>query len=146
MPIHGDEVAIKDKQLIAEPPVIKSTLKMFKVEARKPQLVTTSLYNDVNPIDLNTFDVVNSRVMKTDNNGLLTAVEPLTTTQTRLNVQLNETSLTAPLEKIMHLAKVNVYQDNQLIQSFDIEDEVHNIEQASWFERLLEWIKSIFGI
>ncbi|KAF1024905.1 MAG: hypothetical protein GAK29_02252 [Acinetobacter bereziniae] len=145
MPIHGDEVAIKDKQLIAEPPVIKSTLKMFKVEARKPQLVTTSLYNDVNPIDLNTFDVVNSRVMKTDNNGLLTAVEPLTTTQTRLNVQLNETSLTAPLEKIMHLAKVNVYQDNQLIQSFDIEDEVH-IEQASWFERLLEWIKSIFGI
>jgi D-alanyl-D-alanine carboxypeptidase (penicillin-binding protein 5/6) len=69
----------------------------------------------------------------------------LTTTQTRLNVQLNETSLTAPLEKIMHLAKVNVYQDNQLIQSFDIEDEVH-IEQASWFERLMEWIKSIFGI
>ena len=140
-----DEVAIKDKQLIAELPVVKSTLKMFKVEAKKPQLITTSLYNDATPIDLATFDVVNSRIMKTEANGLLAIVEPLTTTQTHLNVELNETSLTAPLEKIMHLAKVNVYQNNQLIQSFDIEDEVH-IEQASWFERLIEWIKSIFGI
>ncbi len=140
-----DEVAIKDKQLIAELPVVKSTLKMFKVEAKKPQLITTSLYNDATPIDLATFDVVNSRIMKSEANGLLAAVEPLTTTQTHLNVELNETSLTAPLEKIMHLAKVNVYQNNQLIQSFDIEDEVH-IEQASWFERLMEWIKSIFGI
>ena len=89
------------------------------------------------------FDVVNSRVMKSDANGLLTAIHPLATTQTHLNVELNETSLTAPLEKIIHLAKVNVYQNNILIQSFDIEDEVH-IEQASWFERLLEWLKTLF--
>ena len=57
---------------------------------------------------------------------------------------MNETLLTAPLEKMMHLAKVNVYQDNLLIQSFDIEDEVH-IEQASWFERLVEWVKALLG-
>lgn len=138
-----DEIIIKDKQLIAELPVIKSTLKMFKVEAKKPQIVTTSLYNDPTPIDLMAFDVVNSRVMKSDANGLLTAIHPLVTTQTHLNVELNETSLTAPLEKIIHLAKVNVYQNNILIQSFDIEDEVH-IEQASWFERLLEWLKTLF--
>ena len=138
-----DEIVIKDKQLIAELPVIKSTLKMFKVEAKKPQIVTTSLYNDPTPIDLMAFDVVNSRVMKSDANGLLTVIHPLVTTQTHLNVELNETSLTAPLEKIIHLAKVNVYQNNILIQSFDIEDEVH-IEQASWFERLLEWFKTLF--
>ena len=138
-----DEIIIKDKQLIAELPVIKSTLKIFKVEAKKPQIVTTSLYNDPTPIDLMAFDVVNSRVMKSDANGLLTAIHPLVTTQTHLNVELNETSLTAPLEKIIHLAKVNVYQNNILIQSFDIEDEVH-IEQASWFERLLEWLKTLF--
>ena len=138
-----DEVVIKDKQLIAELPVVKSTLKMFKVEASKPQLVTTSLYNDTAPIDLMTFDVVNSRVMKLGTNGILATIEPLTHTQTHMNVQLNETSLTAPLEKMMHLAKVNVYQNNQLIQSFDIEDQVH-IEQASWFERLIEWLRSFF--
>ena len=138
------EIAIQDKQLIAELPVVKSTLKMFKVEAKKPQIVTTSLYNNAMPIDLMNFDVVNSRVMQADAQGMLTAIEPLTSTKTHLNVELNETLLTAPLEKMMHLAKVNVYQDNLLIQSFDIEDEVH-IEQASWFERLVEWVKALLG-
>ena len=138
------EIAIQDKQLIAELPVVKSTLKMFKVEAKKPQIVTTSLYNNAMPIDLMNFDVVNSRVMQADAQGMLTAIEPLTSTKTHLNVELNETLLTAPLEKMMHLAKVNVYQDNLLIQSFDIEDEVH-IEQASWFERLVEWVKTLLG-
>ena len=82
--------------------------------------------------------------MQADAQGMLTAIEPLTSTKTHLNVELNETLLTAPLEKMMHLAKVNVYQDNLLIQSFDIEDEVH-IEQASWFERLVEWVKALLG-
>ena len=91
-----------------------------------------------------TFDNLNSKVMQTHANGVISTVEPLQTTETKLNVELNETSLTAPLAQIMHLAKVNVYQDDQLIQSFDIEDEVH-IEQASWFERLVEWVKALLG-
>ncbi len=138
-----DEVAIKEQQLIAELPVVSSSLKIFKVEAKKPQIVTTSLYNNPQPIDLMTFDVLQSKVMPIQPNGTLLAVEPLQQTQTHLNVELNETSLTAPLEKIIHLAKVNVYQNNMLIQTFDIEDEVH-IEQASWFERLMEWLKNLF--
>ena len=138
-----DEVAIKEQQLIAELPVVSSSLKIFKVEAKKPQIVTTSLYNNPQPIDLMTFDVLQSKVMQIQPNGTLLAVEPLQQTQTHLNVELNETSLTAPLEKIIHLAKVNVYQNNMLIQTFDIEDEVH-IEQASWFERLMEWLKNLF--
>ena len=138
-----DEVAIKDKQLIAELPVVKSTLKIFKVEAKKPQLVTTSLYNNPAPIDLMTFDNLSSRVMQTNPNGILSTIEPLQTTETKLNVELNETSLTAPLAQIMHLAKVNVYQGDQLIQTFDIEDDVQ-IEQASWIERLINWLQSLF--
>ncbi len=139
-----DEVAIKDRQLIAELPVVQSTLKMFKVEAKKPQIVTTSLYNNPIPVDLMSFDNINHKVMLTQANGLVSVVEPLQDTQTHLNVELNVSSLTAPLEKMMHLAKVNVYQNDQLIQSFDIEDEVH-IEQASWFERLIMWLKTIFN-
>ena len=138
-----DEVAIKDKQLIAELPVVKSTLKIFKVEAKKPQLVTTSLYSNPTPIDLMTFDNLNSKVMQTHANGVISTIEPLQTTKTKLNVELNETSLTAPLAQIMHLAKVNVYQGDQLIQTFDIEDDVQ-IEQASWIERLINWLKSLF--
>ncbi|WP_445116147.1 D-alanyl-D-alanine carboxypeptidase PBP6B [Acinetobacter sp. WZC-1] len=138
-----NEVAIKDRQLIAELPVIKSTLKMFRVEARKPQIVTTSLYNYPAPIDLMSFDNVNHKVMLSDANGLASVIEPLRNTQTQINVELNEASLTAPLARMMHLAKINVYQNDQLLQSFDIQDEVH-IEQASWLERFILWIKSFF--
>ncbi|WP_252053515.1 D-alanyl-D-alanine carboxypeptidase PBP6B [Acinetobacter silvestris] len=140
-----DEVIIKDKQLIAELPVIQSTLKMFKVEAKKPQIVTTSLYNDAVPIDLMTFDNINQKVTTVNANGLISTIEPLQETQTHLNVELNESLLTAPLAKMMHLAKVNVYQNNQLIQTFDIADEVH-IEQASWLERLMMWLKMRLGL
>ncbi|MDB0153561.1 D-alanyl-D-alanine carboxypeptidase, partial [Acinetobacter baumannii] len=36
-----DEVVIPEQKLIAELPVIKSTLKMFKVETKQPTIVTT---------------------------------------------------------------------------------------------------------
>ena len=139
-----DEVIIKDKQFIAELPVIKSTLKMFKVEAQKPQIVTTSLYNHSNPINLLTFDNINQKVMNLESNGLTSTIEPLQETKTHLNVELNESSLTAPLAKIINLAKVNVYQNDQLIQTFNIENEV-NIEQANWLQRLMMWFKSLIA-
>ena len=138
-----DEIVIKDRQLIAELPVIKSAQKIFKVEAKKPQLVTTSLYNSPAPIDLMAFDNTNHKILQMQANGQTAVIEPLQDTETKLNVELNETSLTAPLAQIMHLAKVNVYQNNQLIQTFDIEDDVR-IEQASWIERLFEWVRSFF--
>ena len=53
-------------------------------------------------------------------------------------------SLTAPLAKMVQLAQVNVYQDNKLIQSIMIEDEV-KIEEASWFEKCINWFKTLFS-
>lgn len=138
-----DEIAIKDQQLIAELPVIKSTLKMFKVQSQQPKIVTTSLYNSPVAIDLMTFDNINHKVISTDVNGFKSVIEPLEKTTTHMNVELSVASLTAPLAKMMSLATVNVYQNNQLLQSFNIEDNVH-IEQASWFERLMMWFKNLF--
>lgn len=140
-----DEVIIKDKQFIAELPVIKSTLKMFKIEAQKPQIVTTSLYNHSDPINLLSFDNINHKVTHLDSNGVVSTIEPLQETKTHLNVELNAPVLTAPLAQIMHLAKVNVYQNDQLIQTFDIANEV-NIEQANWLQRLMMWFKSLVAI
>ncbi len=140
-----DEVIIKDKQFIAELPVIKSTLKMFKIEAQKPQIVTTSLYNHSDPINLLSFDNINHKVTHLDSNGVVSTIEPLQETKTHLNVELNAPVLTAPLAQIMHLAKVNVYQNDQLIQTFDIANEV-NIEQANWLQRLMMWFKSLLAI
>ena len=43
----------------------------------------------------------------------------------------------------MQLAKVQVYQNNQLIQTFTIEEDVQ-IEEANIFQRLMFWFKSLF--
>ncbi len=138
-----DEVALKDKQLIAELPVIKSALKMFKVETSKPVFITTSLYNYPAPINLQTFDLINSKVILTQG-GLTQIIEPLQNTQTHMNVEVNENILTAPLAKVMQLATVHVYQNDQLIQTLKIEDNVH-IEEANIFQRFFMWIKSLFS-
>lgn len=140
-----NEVAIKNKQLIAELPVVKSTLKMFKVETKKPKLITTSLYDQAYAIDLQAFDQLQQRIMLNTGNGQIQAIEPLHETQTKMNVEMNEQELTAPLAEVMKLATVSVYQNNKLINTFDIEDNVQ-IEEANIFERFFMWIKSLFSI
>lgn len=140
-----NEVAIKDKQLIAELPVVKSTLKMFKVETKKPKLITTSLYDQAYAIDLQAFDQLQQRIMLNTGNGQIQAIEPLHETQTKMNVEMNKQELTAPLAEVMKLATVSVYQNNKLINTFDIEDNVQ-IEEANIFERFFMWIKSLFSI
>lgn len=139
-----NEVALKDKQVLAELPVVQSTLKMFKVATKKPELITTSLYDQSYSIDLNQFDQSTQRVMLDTGNGVLQSIEPLRETQTHLNIEVNETQLTAPLAKVMQLATVNVYQNNQLIRTILIEDQV-DIEEANFFEKFLQWLFGLFS-
>lgn len=139
-----NEVALKDKQVLAELPVVQSTLKMFKVATKKPELITTSLYDQSYRIDLNQFDQSTQRVMLDTGNGTLQSIEPLRETQTHLNIEVNETQLTAPLAKVMQLATVNVYQNNQLIRTILIEDQV-DIEEANFFEKFLQWLFGLFS-
>ncbi|OLV60854.1 D-alanyl-D-alanine carboxypeptidase, partial [Acinetobacter baumannii] len=140
-----DEVVIPEQKLIAELPVIKSTLKMFKVETKQPTIVTTSLYAEPTPIDLNTFDYATQRIQVLDSNQQPKVIAPLETTQTRVNIQLNEQKLTAPLMKAMNLATVSIYLNNQLIRSLQIENDVH-IEEANIFQRIMMWFSSLFSI
>lgn len=139
-----NEVAIKDKQLIAELPVIKSTLKMFKLETTKPQILTTSLYDQPFAIDLKTYDTTNQRIMLNTGNGTIQTIEPLQETKTHLNIEINEKLLTAPLAKVMQLATVQVYQNNQLIRTIAIEDDVQ-IEEANFFQKIALWFKQLFS-
>jgi len=139
-----NEVALKNKQVLAELPVVQSTLKMFKVATKKPELITTSLYDQSYSIDLNQFDQSTQRVMLDTGNGTLQSIEPLRETQTHLNIEVNETQLTAPLAKVMQLATVNVYQNNQLIRTILIEDQV-DIEEANFFEKFLQWLFGLFS-
>lgn len=140
-----NEEVIKDKQLIAELPVIKSTLKMFKVETHQPAIVTTSLYDFPQPIDLKQFDMQSQRLQMMTADGHLQTIEPLETTKTHVNVELNEKQLIAPLMKAVNLATIQVYQNNQLIQSIQVNDHVQ-IQEANIFERFFMWLKNIFSL
>lgn len=140
-----NEVAIKDKQLLAELPVIKSTLKIFKLETSKPQIITTSLYDQPYAIDLKTYDPVNQRIMLNTGNGTIQAIDPLQETKTHFNIEIKEKFLTAPLAKVMELATVQVYQNNQLIRTITIENDVQ-IEEANFFQKIVIWFKQLFTL
>ena len=58
---------------------------------------------------------------------------------------MNTKLLTAPFAGVIKLATINVYQNDQLISSIDIEDEV-KIEEASPVQRFFYWVKSLFGL
>lgn len=139
-----DEVVIPKQRLIAELPVIRSTLKMFRVETQQPTIVTTSLYDRPMPIDLNTFNLLTQRIHLVDANQLVTTVEPLQSTNTHINIELNEQHLTAPLMQVMNLATVSVYQNNQLIRSLQIENDVQ-IEEANIFQKIMIWFSNLFS-
>lgn len=139
-----NEVAIKDQQLLAELPVIKSTLNMFKVQTKQPQIVTTSLYDQHYTIDLNQFDQAQQRVMLDTGNGILQSIEPLPETQTHINVEITTPELIAPLAAVVPLATVQIYQNNQLIRTIQIEDRV-DIEEANIFQKAFIWLKSLFS-
>ena len=139
-----NEVAVKDKTLLAEVPVIKSTLKMFKVETKAPQIISTALVDPTVQLDLATFDPLRQRIAQDLGNGQIQVLEPLQQTQTNLEVKMNEKLLTAPLSQVMKLATIEVYQNNQLINSFEVEDDVQ-IEEASIFQRFFHWLSSLFG-
>ena len=139
-----DEEVIPKQRLIAELPVIKSTLKMFKVETKQPTIVTTSLYDQATPIDLNSFDLLTQRIHLVDANQQVSTVEPLQTTNTHINIELNEQHLTAPLTQVMNLATVSIYQNNQLIRSLQIESDVQ-IEEANIFQKIMIWFSNLFS-
>ena len=138
-----NEVAVKDKTLLAEVPVVKSTLKMFKVETKAPQIISTALVDPAVQLDLATFDPLRQRIAQDLGNGQIQVLEPLQQTQTNLEVKMNEKLLTAPLSQVMKLATIEVYQNNQLINSFEVEDDVQ-IEEASIFQRFFHWLSNLF--
>lgn len=135
-----NQVGIEGKQLIAELPVNKGQAKLYKVEAKQSQLVTTSLYQQAAAIDLHLFDLAQHRVMQVDTLGQMTVIAPKTDVVTHMNVTLKQKDLTAPIDQVVQLAQVNIYQGEQLLQSFDLEDQVH-IEASTWYQRFWAWLQ-----
>ncbi len=139
-----NEVAIKEKQTIADIPVVKSTLKLFKVTATEPKYVTTSLYNQIYAIDLAMYDKVNNRVMLNTGNGTIQKIEPLTQTNTHYDVKVNAQEIIAPIAKVMQLATVQVYQNNVLINTLHLNQDVQ-VEEANIFQKIIMWFSNLFS-
>ena len=118
---------------------------MFKVQTKQPQIITTSLYDQGYSIDLNQFDQTNQRVMLNTGDGVLKSIEPLQETQTHINVEVKASELIAPLATMMPLATIQVYQNNQLIRTIQIEDHVE-IEEANLFQKFFSWLQGLFGL
>lgn len=139
-----NEVVVKEKQTIADIPVVKSTLKMFKVTASEPKYATVSLYDQNYAIDLATYDKVNQRIMLNTGNGTLQQINPLTQTNTRYDVQVKPNEMIAPIAKVMQLATIQVYQNNVLINTLHLDQDVQ-VEEANIFQRVIMWFSNLFS-
>lgn len=130
-----DEIILNPKQPIALFPVISGKVKSYTLYNPKPHTITASLYGSDRPINLKYFDRSTQLIKENDQ-----FVQPLEHTRLRLNVQLTQKELIAPLKQNLNLASIQVFQNNQLIKDIPLSMHVQ-LEQASWFERLIEWFK-----
>ena len=137
-----NEIVIPKDYVLADLPVAHSKQKQFKLMTAQPTLLTTSLYPSRNPIDLRHFDNTTQRISINWGNGMQQVIEPLSKTQTKIDVALKEQQLSAPVSALMSLATVDIYQNDQLLRSVNIEQQVELVE-ASWFEKLLMWLTDL---
>jgi serine-type D-Ala-D-Ala carboxypeptidase (penicillin-binding protein 5/6) len=138
-----NEAVIQAGQTVAEIPVKKSNYTWFQVKAIGVQVATTSLYQHSMPIHLKDFDQATQRIRYTAENGGQQLIEPLNNTNTKVDIRLPTQTLTAPLHQKMDLADVKVYQDNQLIRSFSIQNQVE-VEDLNLFAQFSAWLNDLW--
>ncbi|WP_171257516.1 D-alanyl-D-alanine carboxypeptidase family protein [Acinetobacter qingfengensis] len=106
---------------------------------------TLSLLPQNQVLDAKQFDQITQRfVIHPDFQQIL---EPLKSPQQiNYHVELTQPQLHAPLQQTaMTIAKVDVSQFGRIIHQVNIQQDVL-LEQASWWHRLLHWIKALFGL
>ena len=138
-----NEAVIQAGQTVAELPVSKSNYTWFQVKAIGHQVATTSLYQQSLPINLKEFDQASQRIRSTAVHGAVQVIEPITQTQTKLDIRLPQQSLAAPLQQKMDLAEVKVYQNDQLLRSFAIQNQVE-LESINIFAQFANWLNDLW--
>ena len=138
-----NEIVLQPNHLLAELPVHASTQKSYQLRTKQPTIITTSLYASDVPIDIEQFDQASQRLVLKLANGIQQILEPNTAFKTHVNIVLAQPVLTAPLAQNLLLATLHIYQNDQLLKSQNIEEQVEIIK-ASWFEKLILWFQQIF--
>ena len=138
-----NEAVIQAGQTVAEIPVKKSNYTWFHVKALSPQVATTSLYQQSFPIHLKDFDQASQRLRYMAPTGEQQVIEPLNNTKTKVDIRLPEQSLAAPLHQKMDLAEVKVYQNDNLIRTFSIENQVE-VDNLNIFSQFFAWLNDLW--
>lgn len=138
-----NEAVIQAGQTVAEIPVKKSNYTWFHVKALSPQVATTSLYQQSFPIHLKDFDQASQRLRYMAPTGEQQVIEPLNNTKTKVDIRLPKQSLAAPLHQKMDLAEVKVYQNDNLIRTFSIENQVE-VDNLNIFSQFFAWLNDLW--
>ena len=138
-----NEAVIQAGQTVAEIPVKKSNYTWFHVKALSPQVATTSLYQQSFPIHLKDFDQASQRLRYMAPTGEQQVIEPLNNTKTKVDIRLPEQTLAAPLHQKMDLAEVKVYQNDNLIRTFSIENQVE-VDNLNIFSQFFAWLNDVW--
>ena len=140
-----NETALKKNQVIADIPLLASTYRRFKLETEQPRLMTTSLYDQPYLIDLKAYDPLAHRIRLNTGNGSIQVLEPNSTTQTQIKILVNQQQLIAPLQQVVNLATIQIYQNNQLIHHFNLAPKVQ-LEKANLLVRAYYRVAAWFGL
>ncbi|WP_244518199.1 D-alanyl-D-alanine carboxypeptidase family protein [Acinetobacter boissieri] len=132
-----DIVAIKANQPLFQLPIINGQQKSFTFTYKNNKILTTSLYAQDTPIQLQNFDMTTGVIVENKQ-----PVLPLNPQQIKLNITLDQKQLIAPINREMVLANVTILQNNQPIDKLKISAPVV-LERASLFERFMHWIRHI---
>lgn len=138
-----NETALKKNQVIADVPLFDSTYRRFKLETQQPRLMTTSLYDQPYLIDLKAYDPLAHRIRLNTGNGSIQVLEPLSSTQTNIRILVNQPQLIAPIQQVVNIATIQIYQNNRLIHHFNVAPSIQvekaNLIQRAWY-RVAAWL------
>lgn len=132
-----DDIAIKANQRLATLPVQTGQQDSYTLVSPQNKLITTSLYEQVKPIDMRQFDHTTGQLVVDGK-----PIAPITQPQTQISLSLIKKSLTAPINSEIQLAHIKVMQHNEVVEEFPISTYIH-IERSSVFTRFFEWLKNL---
>ena len=140
-----NQAITKANQHLADLPVSKSTTVWYPLAPQDAKVATLALYPHAQPIDLRQFNQATQRIELTDEAGHIQTIEPLVQSKIKLKFELKQHQLVAPISKVMPLALIHVYQDNRLIQSIPIDEDVQ-LKEATMWQQVVLWFEGLLSL
>lgn len=140
-----NEAIVKANQHLADVPVSKSLKTWYPLAPQAAKMATVSLYPSDQIIDLNQFKIEDQRLHYMDVAGYFHVVEPQEQAKIHLRMELKQHALIAPIDRVMPLALIHVYQGHQLVKTIEIDEPVQ-LEQANMWQQMVLWFEGLMDL